>query len=216
MFTPEDTWHGGYFELSIEVGARSDDRLRLARDSLWEHPHLKGCYARRDTEPERQQLIAPSEFTFDDGWGGHYFGIATLPNRRQIASGACVVRETNGPDWLDFYLPLGALGTAYDVGAFPFLLADDPPATWIADVEPWLGDIALWLAKRIDFALALIGFEVSGHCYAADVARGGIPANRYIGYVWPTNGRYEYFGSNADIQAKSNDGNDKVASRALE
>lgn len=202
MFTPEDIWHGGYFELAIEVGKRCDDRLRIARNSIWENPHLKGCYSRCDAEPETQQLIAPSKFSFDDGWGGHCFGIATLPSRHQVACGTCVIRETDGPDWIDLYLPMGALGTAYEEGGFPFLLADDPPATWINDVEPWLGEIALWLAQRVDFRMALIGFEVSGCCYAADLARDGIPATRYIGYVWPTNGTYKYFGTNADLRTK--------------
>ena len=204
VFTPEDIWHGGYFELSVELGHRSDERLRTALDTLWKHQSLNGCYMRRDVEPENQKRVALSDFNFDDGWGGHCLGIATLPNDKRIACGTCVIRETDGPDWLDLYLPMGAIGTAYDIGGFPFLLADDPPAAWINDLEPWLAGIATSVADVVPYRMAIIGFEVSGQYYASDLSRDGIPDTRYIGYIWPDNGTYNYFNTNADVRDKPN------------
>ena len=205
MFRPEEIWHGGYFELSIELGERCDDRVRSAIDAVWRHPNLKGCYEHRDIEPENQKQISPSSFNYDDGRGGHSLGVASLSSDQQIACGTCVIRETNGPDWLNLYLPMGALGTALEVGGYPFLLDDDPPPTWLIAVEQWLADIAASIAEITHFRLALIGFEVSGSCYASDIERDGIPDTRYIGYVWPTDGRFEYFKTNAEFRAKQDD-----------
>lgn len=98
---------------------------------------------------------------------------------------------------------MGALATAYDVGAYPFLTTADAYPQWVHEVESWLADRADWVAGQIRYQMALIGHEVSGHCYATDLARDGIPETRYIGYMWPEDGHFKYFESNADIRANT-------------
>ena len=50
LFTPDGAWFGGFYELALEVGARSDDRLRAALAAVWSHPDLDGCYIDRGRE----------------------------------------------------------------------------------------------------------------------------------------------------------------------
>jgi hypothetical protein len=110
-----------------------------------------------------------------------------------------VIREEgNGSDWLDFYVPLGALGTAYPSGGFPFGTKDDWPGPWREEIEDWLAGIGQRAAQSAVFQLALIGFEVSGEMHAPEVAAQGIPAKRFMGYLWPSGGAIVYHRRNAE------------------
>jgi hypothetical protein len=120
-----------------------------------------------------------------------------LPNGSRVTCGTCVIREDDGPDWLDFYLPLGSLGRAYPAGWFPFGSEADWPGPWRQEVEEWLAGVGLAVAQAVPFRLGLIGFEVSGQAYASDIACQGIPAERFIGYLWPSASSVEYHRRNA-------------------
>jgi hypothetical protein len=196
VFTPDDVWHGGFYELSIELGDRSDDRINYAVRTLWENPALTGCYLRRDIEPKAQNLVKPPMVT-DEDWC-HIYGIADLEDRNmRLACGSFVVRETDGPDWLDFYFPMGALGRLFPVSGFPFI---DPntPVPWLPRVENWLAELGLWLSARIEMRMGLIGFQCSGSTDLRTLTQsGGIPDERWIGYVLPLNGAFAYVASNA-------------------
>ena len=49
-FVDDENWHGGYYELAIDLGARvdadadADDRLLAALAGVWSDPALEGCY----------------------------------------------------------------------------------------------------------------------------------------------------------------------------
>jgi hypothetical protein len=47
-----------------------------------------------------------------------------------------------------------------------------------------LKEIGEYIHAIVPYRLALIGFEVSGEDYAADIATKGIPAERFMGYLW--------------------------------
>jgi hypothetical protein len=104
-----------------------------------------------------------------------------------------LVREEEGPDWLDFYLPMGSLARAYPVGGFPFGTEADWPGPWRYEVEDWLARLGLWIARSASFRMGLIGHEVSGHVYASDIANSGVPDERFIGYLWPTDESVVYY-----------------------
>ena len=78
------------------------------------------------------------------------------------------------------------------VGGFPFGTEADWPGPWRDEVEDWLAEVGLRIAGASSFRLGLIGFDVSGHAYAADIAVQGIPSERVIGYLWPTDGAVVY------------------------
>jgi hypothetical protein len=179
LFTAKGAWYGGFYELALGIGPRSDERLRSALTTLWKHPDLEGCFFDRDREPTEQSRT--KDFSMETG--SHSLGVASLPNGSRIVCGSCLVREDDGPDWLDFYLPLGSLGTAYPVGSFPFGTEADWPGTWRYEVEDWLARIGLWIAQSTLFQLGIIGFEVSGQVYSSEIACKGIPDERFIGLL---------------------------------
>jgi hypothetical protein len=189
IFTAESAWGGGFYELAIEVGSRSDDRLHAAISALWSHPEIEGCHTDRAREPAEQLKLSPDCLVE----GCHLLGVTRLPNGCRITCGTCLIREVeDGSDWLDFYLPLGSLCAAYPVGGFPFGTEADWPGPWRYEVEDWLASVGMRVAQSVSFNLGLIGFEVSGQAYAAELAVKGIPAERFIGYLWPTDGKVEY------------------------
>src|SRR5438309_1234425 len=113
LFTRPDTWHGGYYELALEFGPHSEEHIDAAVRALWNCPELHGCYLVMAKEPAEEERVSPSFGLLEQG---HLYGIATLPNGKQAACGTCLVRDPDGP-WLLFYVPLGSLSTAYEVGS---------------------------------------------------------------------------------------------------
>ncbi len=191
LFKAPDTWLGGSYELGLEIRPRSDERLEDAIKALWTYPDLDGCYLHRDCEPGEQPRVAPHLTE------GHLFGVARLPNGKQLASGCCPRREMDdGKDWLEFFLPLVALGTIYPTGTFPIGFGNEPPdlhEPWMREVDDWLAGIGLWVAERASFRLGLIGCDATGEVSASDIAARGIPARREIGYLWPSEGGMKYY-----------------------
>jgi hypothetical protein len=191
-FTEADTWSGGYYELAIELGRRSDERLLATLVAVWSDPDLDGVYLSRDTELGLQQRLA---VTADLLQVGHLQGLARLPNGVTIACGTFIVREDGGPDWLGLYLPLGALGTAYPVGGYPFEPDVANSHQWRDVIDAWLAGIGSRTYEQAPYRLGLIGFEVSGEIYADDVWANGVPASHYPGLLWPTSGAINYYPS---------------------
>ena len=193
MFTSKDIWYGGFFELAIEVGDSSTEHLDRAIKTIWEYSELLGPFSVNKIEPENQEPIEPA-CDENENWP-HYYGVAILPNEKRIACGTCCIREMDGPDWLDFYFPMGALSTVYDVGGYPSG-SQDKAALWIPEVEKWLADLGLWLSERASFQMALLGFETCGEFYASDIQKqGDIPTDTNFGYLWPENGKFRYLPS---------------------
>jgi len=188
-FTETETWLGGYYELAIELWSRSDERLLAALAAVWADPVLDGAYLSRDVEPWQQQRLA---ITVELLQANHLQGLARLPNGATIACGTVFIREDNGPDWLCLYLPMGALGTAYSVGGYPFEPDVANSHKWRNVIDPWLAGIGNRVYAQVAYRLGLIGFEVSGEMYADDVAASGVPAHHYPGVLWPASGAVTY------------------------
>lgn len=190
LFTADSAWDGGFYELALEVGTCSDEQLEKALNALWAHPDLDGCYINRNHEPWDQPRMPPS--FRDDRM--HLLGIARLPNGSRVACGSCIIRDSSDdPDWLDFYLPMGALCSVYPAGPFPLGTEADWPGSWRFEVEDWLAEIGVCIAQSATFRLGLIGWETSGQTDADDIAVKGIPSQRYYGYLWPSGGTVEYY-----------------------
>jgi hypothetical protein len=181
-FTDEATWDGGFYELALELGQRSDERLVAALAAVWSEPDLDGVYLSRDVEPDRQQRHPITSELLDHG---HLQGLARLPNGAAVACGTCHVRLDDDPDWLDFYLPMGALAAAYPVGGYPFEPDGESSRQWRDQLDPWLADIGVRVFERVPYRLGLIGFEVSGELRADTVRRTGMPEQHPFGLLWP-------------------------------
>jgi hypothetical protein len=188
-FTIADNWHGGFYELAIEFGDTNDERLGRALAALWRAADIRGCYGSREREPHEMATVPCTVESLDTF--GHLRGLVELPNGIPMVCGAVAVREDEGPDWLDFYLPTGALGRAdRRVNAFPF--GEDGGSSsleWRRPIDDWLARIATTdrtqeVYASVDFQLGLIGFEVSGDTYAKDLNSDPAPP-RSIGYLIP-------------------------------
>jgi hypothetical protein len=178
LFTAEHTWWGGYYELAIELGPRSDERLLTSLETIWASSSLEGCYLRRDIEPSLQERSSPTLSKL------HHQGVATLPNGRQAACGTVIIREDRGIDWLDFYLPMCALDRAYE---------NTPFREWREPFYGWLVQIAQAVFAVTMFPLGLIGHEVFGEQRSERVRVNGISKQRRYGCLWREGDRLVWY-----------------------
>src|SRR5215468_6683065 len=159
-FATEEIWSGGHYEIEIDLGLPSDERLCRALERIWSHPSLKGCCFSRDQEPQAQVRVTPGQH----GLADPLYGLAALPNGATAACGTYVCRlqgESKKPvrDLLSFYAPLASLAKAYDLGAYPF--ADgERAAKWRPQVDRWLVELGRFVFESVKFDLALVGWEV--------------------------------------------------------
>jgi hypothetical protein len=194
-FTQADTWNGGYYELALAIGPRSDERLAAAQTHLWAYPALEGCYLKRNQEPGSQPRVSPPKQIKEDE-SPSLLGLARLPNNIQVACGTILVREDEGTDWLDFFMPMGALSRAYNVGGYPLGDVDEAPERWQNAVDHFLAEIGSFVFAIVPFRLGLIGLESGGNFSATEIIERGVPDERDIGYLWPEAGKLSSFPRN--------------------
>lgn len=186
MFTEPETWSGGSIELLVALGDTTADRQLQALQCLWQWSALSGPYAQSKIEPAFQAPIQPT-------LGKSLYGVATLPGcAGQVAFATSFVEDEDG-SWLYAGIPLGSLGTVYEVGAFPF---DEGFAAWQREVFAWLYSLAQHLFQQVPFERGVIGWltivEVD------ELARRQLPEKRYQGYVVAENGILKYYAPNQD------------------
>lgn len=78
--------------------------------SVWSAAGVDGSYGDHRIPPSDQQTVPRTLASL--GQFGQLHGVVRLPNGPPIVCGVAGIRGDNGTDWLDFYLPLGALGVA--------------------------------------------------------------------------------------------------------
>ena len=195
--TDRDNWLGGYYELAIRLGPRSDptaeERLTAAFVALWSDPHLDGCYLEGRRRSKQPRVPA------DSITPRNVYGLARLPRGGRVVCAAEVIRESDEDamgderphDWLDLEFPLGALGRAdRRVGAYPF--EDEPKSLeWRAPLDAWLFEVAQRVYSQVPFVGALIGFEVSGSDLTPEPGR-----KRGVAYAIPTGDTLLYLPAN--------------------
>jgi hypothetical protein len=196
--TVKEIWSGGYYELAIELGPHSDENLDNALTALWSHNTLQGCWIERQKEyldceqepPSLALLLSNSSL----------YGLATLPDGNRVVCGSLAVRESEegddgverfGIDWLDFYVPVGALEKIYDVGNYP--TDDSAVKLWLDPLNAWLVELGQHLYSQVRYKLALIGHEVCGLTYSDEVTSSAVPSKRNMGYLLPAAGQLNWY-----------------------
>jgi hypothetical protein len=180
-FTVADAWTGGHYELAIELGAHSADRVARALRRLWRHPSLEGCYLQSNKPVKAQPRVNP-----DDHLEEKLYGIATLETRARVPCGSFLCSFEDASDWLELYLPLGALAKMYPVGGYPFDERSNSLA-WRREVDNWLRGIAEYVFREIPFQLAVVGFEIEvGTDSYKSVDKQSTPEQRSEGLLLPT------------------------------
>lgn len=190
-FTDDENWHGGFYELALELGERSDARLQTALDVMWSDRRLNGCFSDRSRQPDEQERMQPTVAAQAEA--GHLRGLATLPSGFRTVCGSVAIRsEDDEQDWLDLYIPMGSLARADErVGAYPFgsmmTVGHDAPSRdsleWRRPIDDWLTEIASSVFEAVPFRLGLIGFETSGSTTADELTQ--VPDERYVAYLVP-------------------------------
>lgn len=187
-FTDPENWAGGFYELSLELGDRDDDRLDRAVNALWVGAAIVGCYGSASREPADQVAVATNVKSLHEF--GHLRGTVRLPDGNKVVCGCLATRlDDADADWLTFYLPIGALArTDRRVGGFPFGPDGGPNSlAWRAPLDEWLSALAGSIFTLVDFRLGLIGFEPDDGDTSAASLNGVIPEERWNGYLLPAN-----------------------------
>lgn len=191
----DENWSGGFYELAVEIGPRDDLRLEQTLLAVWRHASVRGCMAVAEYRPLQHADVPLSLQSLDKN--GHLRGLVRLPSASTSVCGVVAVREEDGSDWLDFYLPLGALArTDSAIGSFPF--GDDGSErsfAWRRPLDGWLTDIGSRVYEDVQFRVGLVGFEVLGELRAQELV-GGVPGERFYGLLVPTNTKLEYHEAN--------------------
>lgn len=168
MTDPADTWTGGCFELAIRLPDLSDDSAGLALSALWSNDALNGCYLRNDTGFSEQSRLAPSGVPLN----AKCYGSAALPGGKLCLCGSYLNRyryDDEESDWLEFFLPVGALEKTYPTAGYPFGDIDAREESgWLAELHSWLAGIAGRVFQEVRFPLGFTGWEVAYLELAAD------------------------------------------------
>lgn len=181
VFTNEDAWNGGSYELALELGPVNDQLLQRALAAVWSFPELDGCFLRMDLEPRDQRRITIPDPNLE--LNACLRGIATFLPRGPVACSTLPVREEEGADWLYFGLPLGSLARVLPVGAFPF--DDGRDQSWRGELDCWLERLARHVYKSVKFKLGLVGWTDGLIESASALTMNGVPAERWVGYLLP-------------------------------
>jgi len=183
LFTASEVWKGGSYELFIP--AEFGKALCSLLKALWTFPSLEGCYLRQDCEPATQARVQPCQ----NGIEQRLYGLVTLPNRSVIPCASHVMDyagEVDSPPahWISFEMTMGALSTAYPVGAYPFGPMDKV-SEWKTQVDSFLTELATWVHGKVPLEFALVGFEVDTATVSlAGVRANGIPKERDAAILW--------------------------------
>ncbi len=154
-----ENWHGGFYELAIELGPRDDARLERSLEVLWGSAGLHGCFAPSDGGHHVPIELGLSSLEQH----GHLRGVLEPPGFGRLVAGLIVTRvERDQTDWLTLYLPLGALAkTDPRIGTFPFGRDGTMVSLeWRRGLDAWLADIGRSVFRAVGFGRALIGYEV--------------------------------------------------------
>lgn len=186
-FRDQSNWGDGY-ELAIEVGSTGDVELQTLLSALWPAAGVRGCFGRRDREPDEQDEVSCTVASLTEH--GHLLGQVRLPTGQLAICGCTAVRGGDeSSDWLDFYIPTGALDKA------GIVYWDGRPFFRSAVIDDWFAGIAAETFKHAPFSLGLVGWMVSGGADASTLA-GELPKKRDMGYLLSRGGVLHYGAAN--------------------
>ncbi|MBI9051154.1 MAG: hypothetical protein JEZ00_17155 [Anaerolineaceae bacterium] len=182
-FSKDEQWDGGNYELSIQLGVEDDDQIEKVLQTILSSPSIEGYYLERDKEPDEQEPVTSVPKPYETG--KQAYCLALMPNEHRIVCGVSIIREEEGFDWVNIYLPMVALSEAYPVGGYPFDKTKSSK-NWQKSVDEWLAVMGKLVFANVPYSLGLIGYEVSGETDSKEIAEHGIPEVRYITYLHST------------------------------
>lgn len=94
--------------------------------------------------------------------------------------------------WTSLYLPLGALGQAYDLAGYPFDWNQRIELSFVA-LNNWLKGIAEAAYGDFQFVFGVIGFESGFEGVKKEVLATGVPETRSEGILLPDKDRLRWY-----------------------
>jgi len=184
----EALWHGGRYELALELGDRDESRLQAALQAVWGAAEVEGCLGPTDGRPPGYHDVPCTvEHVERHGW---LAGVARLPRGRSVVVAARVIRQRSGTDWLVFFVPVVALELAEPrSAAFGFRGADS--LLWRRPLDRWLARLGQSVHRVAPCRLGLIGPDVAALTTARKLA-GAPPAERWAGFLLPQGAELVY------------------------
>lgn len=173
-----ENWHGGFYELSIELGSRNDERLGAALQVLWRAAGATGPFG--EDPPGTYEEVDLSLDSMERH--GHLHGQVEAPPFGKVVCGMLAFRADDESDWLALYLPLGALSRAHPaVGGYPF--GDYDASAWRPALDAWLASIGTKVYEAVPFVRANIGMESLGDGEDTDLDGHLLPDGGAVRYV---------------------------------
>lgn len=102
---------GSFYELDIRVGVNSPDRTRTVMAAIWSMPAIDGIYLDNRVARRKQRRLKPCEV--DLTAEGHLYGVATMPDGKQLPCATFPMQWESKSDQVIFYLPTGGLSLMY-------------------------------------------------------------------------------------------------------
>ncbi|HEY3963195.1 MAG TPA: hypothetical protein VGM05_01475 [Planctomycetaceae bacterium] len=194
IFTSPDAWNGGDFELLLLFGHVEKEVVGQALAVLWSLPEVSGYWLDPDTEPGEQQRIAADSDVMD--FTRVFRGIAELAGGSRVACSSSILALGDEDGWwLSFGIPMGSLGRAFSVGAYP--TDDGTPTDWLVPVTEWFRGVAKEIFAGAPFAAGAIGWLTGNEAdEIIAVANARIPSERWVGYLKPDGNSLEWFPPN--------------------
>lgn len=186
-----DTWAGGRIDLFLYFGNdASDSHVAGILEAASGWSSLDGPYSKNDVEPEAQELQSIS--SLDNFETSGLYGVATLPNSCKAAFVTHVFIFDDGL-FVSLGVPLGSLGEAYPIGAFPYDEAA-PTVWWGLEVSTWLSELGQYIFERVPFLRGAIGWM--SELADDELVNFAIPLRRSYGYLVPEDGKLRYYAPN--------------------
>ena len=106
-----EAWHAPFYELYLEFGGHSAQRLYAAVAALWAHPTLRGPYAQHDAPFSEQRPVEPAAGIDPTGdVPVHVYGTARLATGESVPCGSVAhIRPGLDDDGIILYFTAGAL-----------------------------------------------------------------------------------------------------------
>ena len=195
-----DNWDGGFYELTIELGARDDTRLDRALRSLWRAAEIEGCFALASSNSATNHVPVDLSLASLER-SGHLRGTIQPTGFGRVVAGTVTVRFDGAEDWLDLYVPMAALAASDPrVGSFPFGPdGENRSLSWRRSIDEWFAQVGKSVFADVPFKRAAIGLELdSGHIDQQLTAR---PEERMCAFLIPTGGILAYLPATASPTA---------------
>ncbi len=183
-FTRKDEWSGGHYELCVRGFQALDVQIVRAISRATGISHW---YGRRDVEVDFQEPLVLENLEYDN-CGSHLHSVLRLPKGEVSCGFGSYLHEGSSTYFARFFVPMGALYSAYPVGGYPFGQADS--SQWRMEIDEVFKRIGEEVFVVAPFDMGLIGGEVD---VTHDIDLAEVPEERWLGFLRNEGGSLRWY-----------------------